>query len=313
MATMRSMAIIGAGMAGLSCAARAAEAGCDVRLFDKGRRPGGRLSSKTVFAEGLDFAFDYGAQYLTARDPLFRAQVADWEKAGIVARWPAAGADAWVGTPAMATIPAHMAGAHQVRWSTHIRSVARDATGWTLVHDEGCEGPFDALVLAIPAEQVGPLIAAHDPGLAQRAAACPSAPCWTVMLGFDTRLSVADVPALRDPIDWAARNPAKPEHGGGEAWTIHATEDWSRRHLERDAASVTASLLRAFEEQTGSLPPPVHAAAHRWRYARSAKGGTGAHVRPDIALAACGDWLIAPRVESAWMSGRQAADGLSSG
>lgn len=306
----RSAAIIGAGMAGLACAARLAAAGCEVRLFDKGRRPGGRMSSKPVSAEGHDFVFDYGAQYLTARDPAFLAQIAGWERAGIVARWPAAGDDAWVGVPTMAAIVAHMADAHTVHWSTHIKAVAREADGWVLIHDGGREGPFDMMILAIPADQLPPLIATHDPDLAQRAAACPSAPCWTVMLGFDTVLAMADVPVVGGPIDFAARNPAKPGHGGGEAWTIHATADWSRQHLESEHETVVAALSQAFADRTGPLPPPVHAAAHRWRYARSGKAEIGAYARPEIGLAACGDWLIAPRVESAWLSGRQAADGL---
>lgn len=130
------------------------------------------------------------------------------------------------------------------------------------------------------------------------------------MLGFETRLAAPDIVATGEPIDWAARNTAKPGRDGGEAWTIHATSDWSRRHLESDTASVTASLLRAFEERVGTLPSPAYAAAHRWRYARSGKAAVGAYARPDIGLAACGDWLLAPRVESAWLSGRQVAEAL---
>ncbi|WP_312491117.1 FAD-dependent oxidoreductase [Sphingomonas sp.] len=306
----RSAAIIGAGMAGLACAAQLAAAGCMVRLFDKGRRAGGRLSSKPVSAGGHDFFFDYGAQYLTARDPDFVAQIADWERAGIVARWPAAGGDAWVGVPGMAAIVAHRAAAHDVRWSSHIRGARRDRDGWWLRHDEGVEGPFDLIVLALPAEQTVEVAAPIDPGLAELAGAHPSAPCWTLMLGFDAPLAVADVPEVGGPIDFAARNPSKPGHDGGEAWTIHATAEWSRRHLDDARESVAAALYQAFRDRAGPLPDPVHAAAHRWRYARSGKAGIGAYARPDIGLAACGDWLIAPRVESAWLSGRRAAQAL---
>ena len=46
----RSAGIIGAGIAGLACAARLAAAGYAVRLFDKGRRPGGR---RTDMGQGL--------------------------------------------------------------------------------------------------------------------------------------------------------------------------------------------------------------------------------------------------------------------
>ncbi|HIV79324.1 MAG TPA: NAD(P)-binding protein [Candidatus Sphingomonas excrementigallinarum] len=305
-----SAAIVGAGMAGLSCATRLAEAGWRVALFDKGRGPGGRMASKVVTAQGLCFAFDYGAQYLTARDPAFVAQVRDWERQGVAARWPAAGEDGWVGMPGMNTLVTHIAEPLGVAWSTHIRAIRRDHDGWWLSHDERTEGPFDILVLALPADQVPALAAEHDPALVELAEAHPSEPCWTVLLGFETRLSAPDILSAADPIAWAARNGAKPGREGGEAWTIHATPDWSRRHVESDRTSVTASLLRALEEQVGTLPVPVHATAHRWRYARSGKAGIGAYHRPDIALAACGDWLIAPRVESAWLSGRQAADTL---
>ncbi|QXT34664.1 NAD(P)-binding protein [Sphingomonas sanguinis] len=305
-----SAAIIGAGMAGLACAARLAEAGWRVTPFDKGRGPGGRMASKVVTAQGLCFVFDYGAQYLTARDPGFVAQVEDWGRQGVAARWPAAGDDTWVGMPGMNAVVAHMAAVLDVRWSTHIRTLRRDADGWWLTHDAMTEGPFDAVVLALPAEQTADLAEPSDTALARLARANPSEPCWTVLLGFDTAVSAPDILSAADPIDWAARNGAKPGRGGGEAWTIHATPDWSRRHVESERTSVTASLLRALEERVGTLPVPVHATAHRWRYARSGKAGIGAYHRPDIALAACGDWLIAPRVESAWLSGRQAAEML---
>lgn len=309
----RTAGIIGAGMAGLACATRLTEAGWQVALFDKGRRAGGRMASKVVTAQGLSFAFDYGAQYMTARDPDFVAQVERWMRDGIAARWAAAGEDGWVGMPAMSAVVAHMAAPLGVRWSTHVRTIGRDERGWWLDHDAGREGPFDAVVLALPAEQVPALVGEHDPALVELAEANPSQPCWTVLLGFEASLSAPDTLSKGDPIDWAARNSAKPGRSGGEAWTIHATPEWSRRHLESDTTSVTASLLRALEERIGTLPPPVYATAHRWRYARSGKAGIGAYTRPAIGLAACGDWLLAPRVESAWLSGRQAAEALRAG
>ena len=64
-------AVIGAGLAGLRVAHRLAEAGAQVRVFEKARGAGGRMSTRRT-----DFgAFDHGAQYFTARDPRFREQV----------------------------------------------------------------------------------------------------------------------------------------------------------------------------------------------------------------------------------------------
>jgi predicted NAD/FAD-dependent oxidoreductase len=79
--------IVGAGMAGLSCATLLAAAGHRVVLFDKGRGPGGRMATRRVATDLGEVVFDHGAQYLTARDPDFVTQVERWRDAGHVARW----------------------------------------------------------------------------------------------------------------------------------------------------------------------------------------------------------------------------------
>lgn len=61
-------------------------------------------------------------------------------------------------------------------------------------------------------------------------------------------------------------------------------------------------------EAVGPLPPRAYEAVHRWRYALVEKAvGETFLLSADGRLGACGDWLIAPRVEAAWASG----DGLA--
>ena len=55
------IAVIGAGIAGLSCATQLQEAGLKVSVFDKSRGPGGRMSTR----RGDDWQCDHGAQYLS--------------------------------------------------------------------------------------------------------------------------------------------------------------------------------------------------------------------------------------------------------
>ena len=77
------IAIIGAGIAGLSAAQALQAAGQTVHLFDKGHGSGGRMASKRSDAGALDL----GAQYFTARDAAFAAQVQRWAQAGCAAPW----------------------------------------------------------------------------------------------------------------------------------------------------------------------------------------------------------------------------------
>ena len=57
-----TIAIVGAGIAGLSCADRLRAAGWAVTLFDKGRAPGGRLSTRRLDTATGTAAFEPGAQ-----------------------------------------------------------------------------------------------------------------------------------------------------------------------------------------------------------------------------------------------------------
>ena len=88
--------IVGAGMAGLACARQLSWLG--VRLFDKGRRPGGRMSTRRVEVGGETLHFDHGAQYFTARDPEFVAFVNHWLETANAAPWKSASDDAFVVT-----------------------------------------------------------------------------------------------------------------------------------------------------------------------------------------------------------------------
>ena len=304
------VAIIGAGMAGLACAERLRAGGHAVTAWDKGRGPGGRMATRRMDTPAGPVSFDHGAQYFTARDPDFAGRVAGWAAEGHAARWPAAGPDAWVGTPGMNAPIRAMAAAGDVRFGVRIDALVRTAQGWGVRGDGVAEDGYDAVVIAVPAEQVAALAGVHAPAFAAQAQAVRSAPCWTLMAAFAAPLPfAADVIRGQGIIDWAARNSAKPGRGGPEAWVLHATPDWSTAHLEEDAAAVLPRLLAALGQATGaSLPPPIVAAAHRWRYARA--GSLGCDALWNGSLGLCGDWLAGPRVEAAWLSGRRLAEAM---
>jgi renalase len=312
--TGQRVAIIGAGMAGLACAARLGDGGVAVSLFDKARGPGGRMSVRRIATPLGEAAFDHGAQYFTVRGASFRDQVALWAAAGVVAPWPAAGPEAWVGVPGMNAPVRALAAGRDVAWGSQVEALARDGAGWRLHTTEEPGERFDALVLAVPAEQAAVLLRDHDPALAA-AAGSVSQPCWTVMAAFDRRLDLLpDV--LRDagPLGWAARNGSKPGRGLIEAWVLQGSPDWSCDHLEDPAEAVGAALLAVLAEAAGGpLPAPVAVSAHRWRYARSAAGGHGVLWSAEASLGCCGDWLIGPRVECAWDSGVALAERMLTG
>lgn len=202
---------------------------------------------------------------------------------------------------------------HEVAFGSRIDAFDRKDGRWLLQGDT--EG-YQAVVVAVPAEQAAPLLAPHQPGFAALARATPSAPCWTAMAAFAERLPLGrDVVRTDGAIGWAARDGAKPGRGGTETWVIQGSPDWSRDHLQDEPAIVAPALLHLLAGHAGrALPAPTFLQAHRWRYAKTgAKAGPGALWDAGAGIGACGDWLLAPRVEAAWLSGQQVASLIEEG
>lgn len=293
-------------MAGLSAATALAASGRRIIVLDKGRGPGGRMAARRVEIAGRQTSFDHGAQYFTARDPAFREQVAAWEQAGVVARWPAAGDEAWVGVPGMNAPIRAMASALDVRWGVRACTVTR-CDNWWFVDAGDVDFTANIVLVAVPAEQAREILAVTVPDLAAIAASVRSEPCWAVMAGFAERLPLADTfRADTGPVSWAARNSAKPGRGGGEAWVIHASPARSRELVDRPKDEVAQILLADFFAAAKVAPAvPQHLDAHRWLYALpQALRGEQARFDPALGIGIAGDWLHSPRVEGAWLSGR---------
>ena len=178
MNTTPSAAIIGAGLSGLACATRLHALGWQVSVFDKSRGPGGRMSTR----RGEDWQCDHGAQYFTARDPRFKAEVARWQAAGVAAVWQPrmavigdedlhdadAALQRFVGTPRMTAPARFLAEALPVTLQCTVDGIENTASGWQIdSREQGrLSGSFDALILAVPAPQAVPLVSGVAPGLA---------------------------------------------------------------------------------------------------------------------------------------------------
>ena len=328
----RQVAVIGAGIAGLSCATALQQAGCLVHLFDKSRGVGGRMSTRRAD----DWQCDHGAQYFTARDSDFHAEVMRWQQAGAAALWDptlqvieangnrpvASTLQRFVGTPRMTSPAALLAQPLALTTGcTIVQLQGTDDGRWNLLsHEHGALEPrFDAVMLALPSPQAATLLQAASllqatqpaPGLgalAQLAIDATMSGCWTLMLRFAVAPDLPYDAAFinHGPLRWICRNNSKPGRSGQETWLLHASAEWSSAHLEQDADSVAALLLQAFAQL--GCPAPDAWTAHRWRYAQPQPAlDHGCIWDAAIKLGLCGDWLNGGKVEGAWLSGRALA------
>ena len=317
------VAIIGAGMAGLAAATALQEAGVAATLFERRQHAGGRL--------GHDPQTDMGAQYFTARHPVFRQVTRHWQDRGWVAEWSpllyhhdlAQGLrpspdtiQRLVAVPGMAMLARHLQ--QGLRLEQASITALRQAAGgdWLLLTDDGAEqGPFSAVILATSADAAAELLAVA-PQLQQDIARVEMHGCWSVSLQFEQLLpTLVDACFVRTgPLDWLARNSSKPQREGPETWVLQSTASWAEQHRHTDAEQVISALGHAMTEVMNlQLPHPSVSQATFWPDARPAQElKWGALAAPRNNLYVCGDWCLGGRIENAWLSGRQAAKALLS-
>jgi len=314
-------------MAGLTCARILHGRGVDVRVIDKARGVGGRMSTRQ---EG-ELRFDHGAPCFTAHDAGFRAEVEDWTRRSIAARWNARfrvldqgqvrefeeleRIPHYVGIPTMSAICRGIAEGIEVVAGTRIESLERNGRAWDLRAPEGnAFRELDAVVISAPAPQAAGLLA-PAPGLADRARSVATSACWALMVSLEDPLDLPfDAAFVHDsPLAWAGRNSSKPgREARHECWVLHASQAWSGEH--RDLAEVEAreALLEAFRAAIGrDRLDATFATAHRWLHAIApAPLGEPFLLDAEARLGACGDWCTGPGVEGAFLSGRALAERL---
>lgn len=299
-------AVVGAGMAGISAANALVRSGWEVVVFEKSRGWGGRCATKRI--DGC--VVDHGAPHFTMGHPEFEAAV----------RGACGGALRTIAAPVVDTggckleegplfhhadgnsrLARALGSGLDVRTGVELRGV-----------QDGCIGgeAFDQVVSTAPWPQTCKLA-----GLGE--GANPYAPCLAAILiyGADWPGLTRERYAVRDEaspdLAWSACENHKPGRipGGLTAMVAHASEEFSRTHLEGDPAGWGGILRRRVEEVWG-IPPVAfrNLHTHRWRYARLAE-------KPHLpALPAgwtfAGDLLAESRIESAWMAGFRAVAAL---
>ncbi|MBC8000871.1 MAG: NAD(P)-binding protein, partial [Leptolyngbya sp.] len=225
------IAVVGAGLAGLTCANILSKNGMQVSLFDKGRFPGGRLASR----ERDEDTFDYGAQYLTAKDLRFVQFLAPLLNSGKVAKWNGIFKQSiagelspdilakprFVGVPSMRSIADEITKSENLNCTTShlVTKLFRKANKWYLEgikqiepEETFTEGDFDFLVLNMPPAQAAalhPHVELEDLVLM---------PCCAVLVTLKQRISLdCDGVSLDDEIiSWVARDSSKPGRLPGE-------------------------------------------------------------------------------------------------
>ncbi|EKQ67063.1 putative NAD/FAD-dependent oxidoreductase [Leptolyngbyaceae cyanobacterium JSC-12] len=342
--------IIGAGMAGLSCAQVLQQAGYQVVVVEKSRGVGGRLATR----RSHDTSIDHGTCYLSPRNDLFQKFISHLVEAGIVHVWTDSVYELlpdgslrmslerfprYVAAAGMSAIAKTLTPGLDIRLNqrvTHITTSAQQT--WQLTLENPQSDPANspstkleakALVITVPAPQALDLLApladsALDDQFIRQLRSVDFIPCIAVMAGYpleclqDWQEKYGDVKAIASqyaPLAWIGVDSSKRRAPSQPVLVVQSTAEFAQTVLDMgDLMPVGRSLLQTAADALAPwLATPDWMQVHRWRYAFPSHPLPNQHLTADseLPLVCTGDWCGGMRVESAFLSGLEAASQLS--
>jgi renalase len=269
--------IVGGGISGLITATLLKQAGFIVTVLDKGRRIGGRLATRRVISlSNTEGIFDYGAQFLSVTDPLFKVWIERLKDRGVAVEWTSelgqGNGPCYSGIRGNRSIAEYMAKDLEVHTQAHVIRLFWKSDCWFLQAKNGSEFKADYLVLTAPIPQILSLLDSSMISLQreqrQRLEEVIYQRCIAVLALLERPSTIPNPGAKwlnNTTIAWIACNQRK-GISQGNAVTLHSSSEFSQIYWETDNSIVAEKLIEAASPLLGSAV--VNSYVHRWRYSQ---------------------------------------------
>ncbi|MEC4807149.1 MAG: FAD-dependent oxidoreductase [Jaaginema sp. PMC 1079.18] len=325
-----TIAVIGAGLAGLTCAKQLQDRGFDTILLDKSRGLGGRVATRRLHETRVDHGLPFWEVQGSVSQRLTHTLAAKkllhpwgdrfyqlhsdgtWEKLAPTQRY--------ITPDGINAIAKVMAARLKVQRQFRVVKLTVDESKsvWQIA-SESSQIQAQAIVLAIPAPQALDLLLASDLDIFPALHRVRFHPGLAVMAGYDL-----DFPALgwqavklkgdRD-LHWIVRDSNKYHQPSQPTFVLHSTPDFAQHYLDTPDLKVAQSKLlhQVSQRLKTDFTKPQWVQIHRWRYARThqALNEPCLLAQTPLPLVCCGDWCLGSSIESALQSGQAAAQAFS--
>ena len=342
---MFDVAVIGAGMAGLSCAQRLRQAGYSVAVVEKSRGAGGRVATRRVQGTRAD----HGARYLEPQGEAVQGLIDVLVDRQILKLWTdtvwefqhgklsSTFNSCYVAPAGMNAIGKYLAQDLDIWFGRRVQAISTtDNQMWHLsleVTDDNLELPQEliakAVVVAIPAPQALIFLNSEiglQSDFLDKLRSVDYDPCITVMAGYPAERE-SDLSNLNpqwktvafpnhSELAWIGLDSSKRLESAQPVFVVHSSANFAEKYLEStDLSAVGQQLLdRTSEHLIPWLKQPEWLQVHRWRYAfcRNPLPVSCLPAAGTLPLVCAGDLCGEGEIEAALRSGLAAANWVNS-
>ncbi len=337
------VAVIGAGMAGITCAIELQRLGKQVVVFEKSRGVGGRMATRRLF----ETRADHGTCYLTPKGSRFQAVLDQAIAAGVMRSWTdtvhimdgdgnlQASSDIYpryIAPLGMNSIAKFMAADLDIRCEQRVVKLEPVGNSWLITTDgiTPTELIADTLIMTVPAPQALDLlvpISQLDSALmdtAEQIRSVEFVPNITVMAGYTPNQlrqwyakypDVCAVSCTEDSmVGWLGVDSSKRDRSAPPVFVIQSTAQFAIDSAENpDLQPAAAIKLLDRSADLFSLPwlaQPQWQQIQLWRYAFAKHPLTVPYLRTEqpAPLILTGDWCGGHKVEDAFLAGLAVAE-----
>ena len=315
---MKNIIIIGSGIAGLSAANYLSSKKFNVTVLDKGKYPGGRISTR----RGEDFIFNHGAQFFTAKSNEFKKICNRAVNDNVLVNWVDSKKNRFIGNPDMREFSLWLSQNLTIFQENVVERL--DYNEQFIVNTNKKKFTCDGLIITAPSSQTASLIKNLDETFHELIEKVEYFPCWCVML------SLRDMSLKNFYIDeksifnWIVSENNKIKNQlNHNCLTIHTNERFSVENLDETKEVTLDKIVQEFTEiyqvKTQDI---IYKNIHRWRYAKVKKPFPQEEnkISKKIPFGIAGDWCPpsqdkhyngnGQRVEDAYLSGIECSKSL---
>jgi hypothetical protein len=309
------VAVIGAGIAGLTCAQQLHQAGVSVVVLDKSRGLGGRLATRRLHGTHAD----HGVCYLKPKTPEFQALVDRFIVEGSLRLWSETiqiyqngqmreKQERCYASPFGLTAIAKSLATGLTILPQHRAIQLSPADRW-IIHCEDQPNPIQSqtVVVAIPAPQAADLLKSVQPEFWPIINAVEFAPCITAIAVYPEAhpIDLRGIVCLdHSELGWIGFDSTKQVEPAQPVVVIQSNAAFARHHL--DTAELQPVGQQLCDQAAAIVAPwlstPEVLQVHRWRYAFPTNPLDQAYLSAG-SLFCTGDWCSGDRVEQAYHAG----------